>query len=206
MASKLSFLDAVAHRRTIYGLNKSSTVPDARIKEIVTQTIKDVPSSFNSQSARIVVLVKEDHDKFWQFVTDILKAHVPEAKWEHTKQRMDMFAAAYGTILFYEDPEPIKALQSKFPQYADKFPQWSEHTSAMHQYVLWTALEAEGLGCNLQHYNPLADQKVSEHFGVPLEWSQKAQLVFGEPADAKRENLQERTFQPVEERVKFFGL
>lgn len=75
----------------------------------------------------------------------------------------------------------------------------------MHQYVLWTALEAEGLGCNLQHYNPLADQKVAEEFGIPLEWSQKAQLVFGDPVDAKRGDLAEKTFQPIEERVKFFG-
>ncbi|KAF7186702.1 Fatty acid repression mutant protein 2 [Pseudocercospora fuligena] len=201
----LTFKDAVKNRRTIYSLTKKSSVSDERIKEIVTQAIHDVPSSFNSQSARLVVLFKEEHDKFWDVVTTILKAHVPEAKWEHTGQRMDMFKGAYGTILFYEDPEPIKALQSKFPNYADKFPQWSEHTSAMHQYELWTALEAEGLGANLQHYNPLPDQKASEIWNVPLEWSLKAQLVFGDPAEGSREKLAEKTQEPIEKRVFFHG-
>jgi len=70
-------------------------------------------------------------------------------------------------------------MQKQLPTYADKFPQWSEHTSAMHQYVLWTALEAEGFGANLQHYNPLVDLKVSAKWNVPKAWSLKAQLVFG---------------------------
>lgn len=200
-----SFKDAVKHRRTVYSLQKKSPISDDRIKEIVTQAIKHVPSSFNSQSARLVVLVKEEHDKFWQVVSDVLKAHVPEDKWEHTKQRMDMFSGAYGTILFYEDPNPIKALQSKLPTYADKFPVWSEHTSAMHQYELWTAFETEGLGCNLQHYNPLPDQKASEIWNIPLEWSLKAQLVFGEPKEGARDQLPTKSEEPIEERVKFYG-
>jgi len=205
MASSLSFLDAIENRRSIYGLDKKTTVSDDKIKEIATHIIKETPSSFNSQSSRLVVLIKEEHDKFWDTTTAILKAHVPEDKWEHTGQRMDMFKAAYGTVLFYEDPEPIKALQSKFPQYADKFPQWSEHTSAMHQFALWTALEAEGLGANLQHYNPLPDQKASEIWNVPLEWSLKSQLVFGNPVDAKREKIQAKTYEAVEKRLAFHG-
>ena len=47
----------------------------------------------------------------------------------------------------------------------------------MHQFAAWTALEAEGLGANLQHYSPLPDQKASETWNIPLEWSLKAQLV-----------------------------
>lgn len=93
-----SLQDAIKHRRTVYQLTKKSSVSDERIREIVTQAIHDVPSSFNSQSTRLVVLVKNQHDKFWQVVTDILKAHVPESAWEHTKQRMDMFSGAYGTV------------------------------------------------------------------------------------------------------------
>lgn len=108
-------------------------------------------------------------------------------------------------IMFYEDPEPIKTLQSQFALYADKFPQWSEHTSAMHQFALWTAFEAEGLGANLQHYNPLPDKKASEAFGVPPEWSLKAQLVFGEPAPGARDELPEKSVEPLEKRVFYHG-
>jgi predicted oxidoreductase (fatty acid repression mutant protein) len=77
----------------------------------------------------------------------------------------------------------------------------------MHQYYLWTALEAEGLGANLQHYNPLPDQKAAELFNIPLEWSLKAQLVFGTPAEGARAGLSEKEQKkPVEERVFFKGL
>lgn len=217
MASTTSFLDAVANRRSIYALNKTSPISDDRIEEIVTQLVKNVPSSFNSQSARLVLLLKDEHDKFWDVVRDVLKAIVPESAWEHTGARIEGFRAGYGTvsttvpnnhdrpantllssqILFYEDPAPVKNLQSKFAQYADKFPDWSEHTSAMHQYAAWTALEAEGLGANLQHYNPLPDQKASEIWNIPLEWSLKAQLVFGGVQEGAREKLPTRAEEKI---------
>ncbi|TKA63297.1 hypothetical protein B0A55_10379 [Friedmanniomyces simplex] len=200
-----TFKDAVVHRRTIYQLNKKAPVDDKQIEEVFRLAIKEVPSSFNSQSARIVVLLKDDHDAFWDIVKDILKAHVPEEQWEHTGARIQGFRNGYGTALFYEDPAPIKALQSKLPAYADKFPQWSEHTSAMHQYMLWTALEAEGFGCNLQHYNPLPDQKAAAKWDIPLEWSLKAQLVFGGEEEGARAGLQERSEQPIAERLFFHG-
>lgn len=108
-------------------------------------------------------------------------------------------------VLFYEDPEPVKKLQSTFPQYADKFPQWSEHTSAMHQYMVWCALEAEGFGCNLQHYNPLPDQKAAAHWNIPLEWSLKAQLVFGGEQEGARASLPTKSEEPIEKRLFIHG-
>lgn len=40
----------------------------------------------------------------------------------------------------------------------------------MTQFAIWTALEAEGLGANLQHYNPIVDQKVTATWDVPASW------------------------------------
>ena len=56
----------------------------------------------------------------------------------------------------------------------------------MHQIALWTALEAEGFGASLQHYNPLIDTKVKNKYGIDLEWRLRCQLVFGTPADGAR--------------------
>ena len=100
-----NFKEAVHNRRTIYQLTKKSTIPDSKLEEIFTTAIKDVPSSFNSQSARIVVLVKDDHDKFWNTLQDILKAIVPEDKWEHTANRIAMFSGAYGTVRSRHPPD-----------------------------------------------------------------------------------------------------
>ena len=66
---------------------------------------------------------------------------------------------------------------------------------------MWTALEAEGLGCNLQHYNPLIDVKVSTEWNIDPEWSLKSQLVFGKPTGEPGP----KTFKPLEERFKIYG-
>jgi predicted oxidoreductase (fatty acid repression mutant protein) len=93
-------------------------------------------------------------------------------------------------------------MQSKFAIYAERFPPWALQSDAMHQFALWTALESEGLGCNLQHYNPLIDEKVRKEWNVPADWELNAQLVFGTPAGGPGE----KTFIDLGERVKVFGV
>ena len=70
----------------------------------------------------------------------------------------------------------------------------------MHQLVVWTA--PEGLGANLQHYNPLIDKKVAAEWNLPEDWVLSGQLVFGKPQGEP----QEKTAKPVEERFKTFGV
>merc|ERR1711915_204603 len=103
----MSFRDAIHLRRSIYALNKQSPIADTKIEEIVRTALKEVPSSFNSQSTRLVVLLKDDHDKFWDIVRDILKAHVPEDKWEHTGNRIKGFRGGYGTVSPFSTYPPL---------------------------------------------------------------------------------------------------
>lgn len=70
-------------------------------------------------------------------------------------------------------------------------------------FNLWTALHLEGFGCNLQHVNPIVDQRVLQEWNIPTGWSLKAQLVFGLPAG---EPSHEKTFVPIEQRVLVHGL
>jgi len=72
----------------------------------------------------------------------------------------------------------------------------------MHQYAVWTALDAEGLGANLQHYNPLIDAKVAAQWNIPKDWELSGQLVFGTPVGEPNK----KTFTSVEERFKSFGI
>ncbi|KAH7377619.1 Nitroreductase-like protein [Pyrenochaeta sp. MPI-SDFR-AT-0127] len=179
MSAQKPFLEAVKDRRTYYQLNKEAPISDKQIQEIAEKALLHVPSSFNSQSTRLVVLLNKDHEQFWDFVLEVLKPLTPEEQFPVTQQKIGGFRAAYGSILFYEDPEPVEALRKAFPLYAHHFGDWSEHTNAMHQYALWVALEAEGFGANLQHYNPIIDQKAAQQWNVPLEWKLRSQLVFG---------------------------
>lgn len=88
--------------------------------------------------------------------------------------------------------------------YKDKTDEWLQQSSGMHQYYLWTALEALGLGVNVQHYNPLINAEVQKTWGVPSDWELKAQMVFGAPREggAPGEKLQKL---PLEQRIQVFG-
>ncbi|PEM91809.1 nitroreductase family protein [Bacillus toyonensis] len=193
------FYTALKERRTYYGINKEVQVSDEKIKEIVEFTVKHTPSAFNSQTARLVVLFGEAHDKLWDITTETLRKVVGDGDFSGTQQKMDSFKAGYGTVLFFEDEAIVKSVQEKFAAYAENFPIWSHQASGMHQLVVWTGLEAEGLGASLQHYNPLIDDEVKQEWNVPANWKLIAQMPFGNPTAAPGE----KEFQPLEERVKF---
>ncbi|MBE7180128.1 MAG: nitroreductase family protein [Terriglobus roseus] len=201
-ADKTSFLDAIAGRRSIYALAKESPIPDARIVELVQHAVTHAPSPFNAQSARAVVLLRGEHDKYWDLAAESARGAFPPPVFESLKERLAGYKGGYGTVLWFEDQARFAAIEEQLgPQrwaaVKDSMPQWSEHSTGMHQYAVWTALAAEGLGCNLQHYGPLTQLKVQEEWKVPVDWTLKAQLVFGKPVGPPRE----KTFLPVEERV-----
>jgi uncharacterized protein len=104
-------------------------------------------------------------------------------------------------VLFFTSRNTVSAMKDRFPLHAEKFPGWVAQSDGMHQYAIWTALEAEGLGANLQHCNPLIDAGVARTWDVPSDWELSAQLVFGTPAGL----VKEKTFLPVEDRFKVFG-
>ncbi|KAM5545198.1 hypothetical protein V8D89_001309 [Ganoderma adspersum] len=202
MSGSATFFEAVKGRRTIYALSSESTIPDEKIQEIVAEAVKHAPSSFNSQSSRAVLLLGDEHKKLWDITLNVLKGIVPEDQFPATEGRIKGFAGGHGTVLFFEDENAVKELQTKFALYADRFPQWSQHASGILQYIVWTALETEGLGASLQHYNPLITSQVHSTWDLPTSWSLVAQLVFGKPVAPAGE----KTFEPVEGvRFKTFG-
>jgi hypothetical protein len=93
-----TFIDLLKTRRTIYQLKNTSPIPDSKIQEIVEQALLHVPSSFNSQSTRIVLLFKGEHEKLWDIAHDVLKGVVPEAQFEGTAKKLQGFRAGYGTV------------------------------------------------------------------------------------------------------------
>ena len=84
------------------------------------------------------------------------------------------------------------------------FGSWSSQTSAIHQFILWTALTSAGMGANLQHYNPLIDAKVAAAWNIPTDWTLVAQLVFGKPtAPPKDKSVVMKA--PLEKRHAVYG-
>ena len=198
---KRDFKEAVKNRRTYYSINDKSPISDEAIKEIIDHAVLNVPSSFNSQSSRIVLLLNENHKKLWNIVKDVLKKIVLADAFPATEAKIDnAFAAGHGTILYYEDESVIEGLQNAFPSYKDNFPVWSHHTSAMHQFAIWTMLEDAGLGASLQHYNPIIDEEVAKTFNINPKWKLIAQMPFGTPTSEPGD----KEFQPLDKRVLVF--
>jgi uncharacterized protein len=194
------FFAAVADRRSFYAISKEAVVSEDRIKEILDHAVMYTPSAFNSQSARVVLLLGEQHDRLWDITMEALRKIVPAAQFSDTENKINSFKNGYGTVLFFEDSSIIESLQQQFALYKDNFPIWSQQSSGMHQYVIWTALELEGFGASLQHYSELIDADVKKEWNIPSNWKFIAQMPFGKPTAQPGE----KQFQPLEERVKIF--
>lgn len=196
-----SFMEALKHRRTYYAITNQSPISNQQIKELVNFAVTHVPSAFNSQSTRVVLLLGDNHRKLWQIVKDTLRKIVPAEAFKATEAKVDgCFACGYGTVLFFEDQTVVKGLQDMFPAYKDNFPVWSSQTSAMHQLAVWTLLEDAGLGASLQHYNPLIDEEVRRTWSLPESWNLIAEMPFGLPVGEPGE----KEYKPLADRVKVF--
>lgn len=194
------FFTAIADRRSYYGISKEAVVSDDRIKEIIEHAVKHTPSAFNSQSARIVLLLGKEHDKLWDIAMEALRKIVPANNFSSTEDKINSFKNGYGTVLYFEDNSVIESLQKQFALYKDNFPIWSEQSSGMHQFVIWTALEIEGFGASLQHYNELIENDVKKEWNIPENWKLIGQMPFGKPTAEPGE----KQFSPLEECIKVF--
>ena len=195
-----NFYEALKERRSIYAISKETTVSNERIQEVINEAVLHTPSAFNSQSARVVVLFGENHNKLWDITEASLKKIVPEENFAPTKEKIDSFRNGYASVLFFEDQNVVKNLQEQFSLYKDNFPVWSQQSSGMLQYVIWTSLAVEGLGASLQHYNELIEEDVAKEWSIPSGWKLVAQMPFGKPVAGAGE----KEFLPLDERVKTY--
>ena len=200
--SLVTLQQAFDERRSVYALGNELPVEPQAIVNMAERVLLHTPSAFNSQSSRLVVLFGAQHQQLWDIAEEKLRAAVGDGDFSGSKQKLDGFRASAGTVLFYEDRNVTESLQEQFALYADRFPVWAQQTSAMHQYAMWTELRTLNVGANLQHYNPLVDEDAAKAFAIPDSWELVAQMPFGnivEPAG-------EKTYQPVNERMKVLGL
>lgn len=194
---KKDFYSAIEKRRSYYGISKEAVISDEKLKEIIDYAVKHVPTAFNSQSGRVAILLGENHTKLWNITMENLRKIVAEDNFSSTQERINSFNNGYGTILFFEDSNVVQDLQKRFELYKDNFPVWSEQSSGMLQYVIWTSLELEGYGASLQHYNEIIEDDVKANWDIPSSWKLIAQMPFGKPV-AKPD---EKEFEPLDKRV-----
>lgn len=200
MTNKKDFFNAIQERRSIYTLSKETTLSENQLHALIKDAIKHTPSSFNSQSSRVVLLLGDHHNQLWDLTKETLRKIVPKDQFSTTEERINGFRNGYGTVLFFEDQRVIEGLQEQFALYKDNFPIWSLQSCGMLQYVVWTSFAIEGLGASLQHYNPLIDDEVKSKWDIPKEWKLLAQMPFGKSTAPAGDKV----FNPIDERFKAY--
>lgn len=195
----MSYQDIIKTRRSVYALNDELPIAEDEAIKIIEDAITISPSAFNMQSARAIILLGDQHKALWNdVVTGELKKIVPAENFEPTQQKMDMFAAAHGTVMFFEDEDVVSQMKEQFPTYAAAFDNFSAHGQGIAQVNAWNALAEVKIGASLQHYNPVVNDAVRERWNVPASWKLVAQLVFG--GIAAPAGPQER--KPASERIR----
>lgn len=195
---KKTFLASVHDRRSIYNITNTSPIPKSKITALIEMLLEDVPSAFNCQSARVVVLFDQAHQNFWEIVMNTLRKHVPEDRFGPTEAKINSFAAGYGTILYFDDTSVTESFANNFSTYSEHFKSWADQANGMLQFSVWTMLADEGLGASLQHYNPIIDDEVKETFNIPDHYRLIAQMPFG----AQTAEPDEKIVMPGSERMR----
>lgn len=164
------------NRRSIYKLNKILPVFPDKIIDFVRDSVRYVPDAFDMKSQRVIILMDAVHEKFWNAVYDEL---VRRNGGPISRDRIDSFVAAAGTILYFYDVAVVEEMRRRYPLYAESFHDWVMQSNGMLQFAIWTGLRVLGVGANLQHYNPVIDKMVQNMFDLSESWALVAQMPFG---------------------------
>lgn len=203
MNEKLTAIQAgAAMRRSQYDLGKDLPITAQELKHLVEEIVLHSPSARNSQTARLVLVLGEQHERMWDTVLPIILPGVKEPLREAMVQKFEGFKRAAGTLLFFEDGAILKDIIARYPHTAEDTLLFSAHANAMQQYAAWTQLAALHIGASLQHHNS-AGQAIREMFSLPEDWIPHAQLVFG--SIVKPTGKVKEQHLPVNERLRVIG-
>ena len=174
-----TFVELVEKRRSIYALGTDSQYSKKEITDRVREVVKQVPSAFNSQTTRVVVLFDEANNKFWDHIYDVQKNVLEGEMWEMMSGIMTGSKNAIGTVLFFEDKEEVE----KMPAQGVREEAYKQNNNANAQYAVWLALAEMDLGASLQHFNvgyeQGFDKATKEMFNLPESYEMLAQMPFG---------------------------
>ncbi|MGO4937516.1 nitroreductase family protein [Fundicoccus sp. Sow4_H7] len=173
------FIDVVKNRRSIYAIGKESEYSIEQIVERLREVQNHVPTAFNSQTSRLVVLSGEANEKFWELIYTVQKDVLSQDMWDYMSPVIVGAKEGLGTVLFFEDREAVATM----PTQGQRTEAYKQNNSANAQYATWLALAEMNLGGSLQHFNigyeQGFDSAVREMFDLPNSFEMIAQIPFG---------------------------
>lgn len=174
-----TFVDLLKKRRSIYALGTNSKHSKKEIENRIREVVKHVPTAFNSQTTRVVVLFDEANNKFWDHIYDVQKGVLEGEMWDMMSGIITGAKNGIGTVLFFEDLDAVK----KMPTQGTRTEAYKQNNNANAEYAVWLALAEMDLGASLQHFNvgyeQGFDKGTKEMFNLPETYEMIAQMPFG---------------------------
>lgn len=172
-------------RRSHYALSAEWVAPQEDVETLLKSVLRSVPTHFNSQSVRMVLLTDDAHRRHWELIEQILISQIGEEQYnKSTRAKIhNSFMSGVGTVLYFEESSITKGLSEQMPLYADNFAKWAHQVQGSHQWAVWIGLTELGFGASLQHYIGMNDTAIKEQVGVPAEWEFIAHMPFGKALD-----------------------
>lgn len=174
-----TFVDLAEKRRSIYALGTDSNYSKKDIENRIREVVKQVPSAFNSQTTRVVVLFDSANEKFWNHIYDVQQNVLEGEMWDMMSGIITGAKNGIGTVLFFEDKEAVEGM----PAQGVRQEAYKQNNNANAQYAVWLALAEMDLGASLQHFNvgyeQGFDKGTKEMFNLPESYEMLAQMPFG---------------------------
>lgn len=186
-----TFVQLVTKRRSIYALGTNSEHSKQDIEARIREVVKQVPTAFNSQTTRLVVLFDGANEKFWNHIYDVQKEVLQGDTWDMMSGIITGAKKGVGTVLFFEDKKAVEEM----PAQGARQEAYKQNNNANAQYAIWLALAEIDLGASLQHFNvgyeQGFDKGTKEMFGLPESFEMLAQMPFGsiEQAPGEKEHI-----------------
>lgn len=175
-----AFKDLLTKRRSHYAIGANTDVTASDVTAALNEVIPTVPSAFNSQGVRVVVVSGEKNQQLWDLIKGVQTEVLDEGTLNYMTPIMDGAREAVGTILFFEDRDAVEA---GIPGNPERRSVYKNHESANAQLTAWLALTELGLGANLQHFNIGYEQgfdaAIRELLDLPEAWELVAEMPFG---------------------------
>ncbi|KAK7194248.1 hypothetical protein NESM_000339600 [Novymonas esmeraldas] len=174
--SAVDYVDALAAVKLARQL--TSVLPQHVTRDYLTTVVQRAvaltPSSFNSQSTRVVVLHGRMHRLFWQRLIGHTVHLAKEAA-----LLTDQVVPAACTVILCEDMDVVRRMQATFPKYASLLPGHAEQASAMCELSVVSALGCDGVATLSRHHRIDLHENFHEVFTVPPSWEMRAQIACG---------------------------
>lgn len=176
----MTYSDILNTRRSIYILNKQLPVAEVEVINRIKEAISLSPTAFMMQDIQAIILTEDNHQKLWgEIVHDTLKEIVPLEAFKRTEVKLNTFSQGAGTILLFRNLGVIEQTKLDFATYAHEVDSWSWQNLGVVMVNIWNSLAEVNVGANIQHYNPLIDDKVKVTWDVPDNLQLVGQLVYG---------------------------